>query len=173
MFTEKSLLEQTPRLRKFAWRLTRNSFDADDLVQSTCLRALEKSDSFLEGTNLFSWTSKIMFNLFVSRYRHKAKFETQIDPETYLDNQYVLPMQDISAELLNVRRAMLSLSPDHSRILVLICVEGMRYDEVSKMLDVPVGTVRSRLSRARGQLQMLLAAPSSVPIHLKPSKIRA
>ena len=103
-----------------------------------------------------------MFNLFVSGYRRRTKFETQFDPDKYMDRQCVAPQQDTLADLQNVRRAMERLSPDHREILLLVCVNGMRYEEVSEMLSIPVGTVRSRLSRAREHLQTLMDTPMTV-----------
>ncbi len=159
MFTHNALVAETGKLQKFALRLTKNKADADDLLQSTCLRALEKEHSFENGTNLFGWTSKIMFNLFATDYRRKMKFETQGDPESILENQSVPPMQEIGAEVAKIKRAMLKLNPDHQEIVVLICVKGMHYHEVSKLLDIPVGTVRSRLSRAKKELQVIMDTP--------------
>lgn len=161
MFAQSALVGETGRLTKFALHLTRNRTDADDLLQSTCLRALEKADSFENGTNLFGWASKIMFNLFVSGYRRRVRFETRFDPESYLENESVAATQDIVAELVNVRKAMMELSADHRRVLVLVCVDGRNYEEVSALLQVPVGTVRSRLSRARRQMRDILNAPLS------------
>jgi RNA polymerase sigma-70 factor (ECF subfamily) len=156
MFTQNALVSETPRLNKFALRLTRNKSDADDLLQSTCLRALEKVDCFEDGTNLFGWTSKIMFNLFVSGYRRRTKHEVCFDPESHLENISVCATQELGAELVNVKRALLQLTSDHRRILVMICVNGLRYEEVAQTLKIPVGTVRSRLSRARRQMQVIL-----------------
>ena len=87
MFNNTDLTNEMDRLKKFAYRLTKNTHDAEDLVQSTVLRAMEKKHLFQDGTNLYSWSSKIMFNLFVSSYRRKTKYETQYDPEPYLDKQ--------------------------------------------------------------------------------------
>jgi len=156
MFAQNALIAETGKLHRFAMRLTRNNADADDLVQSTCLRALEKSDYFEDGTNLFGWTSKIMYNLFASNYRRKVKFETQYDPEPFLQKQVVAPTQDISAEFADVRRAMMRLSTDHRNILIMVCIKGNSYQKVSEILKIPLGTVRSRLSRAREHLQMIL-----------------
>lgn len=161
MFAQNNLVAETDRLHKFAFKLTRNKSDADDLVQSTCLRALEKSELFETGTNLFGWTSKIMYNLFVSDYRRRIKFESQYDPETYLDKEIVLPMQDIILEAENVKRAMLYLSPNHRNILAMICMQGLSYQEVADKLNISIGTVRSRLSRAKENLQVILNEPKS------------
>ncbi len=161
MFTQNALIAETVKLQKFSMRLTKNKANADDLFQSTCLRALEKAHYFEDGTNLFSLTSKIMYNLFVSDYRRRTKFETQYDPESILQKQAVAPAQEIGAELANVKRAMMKLSADHLEIITLICIKEMRYEEVSERLQIPVGTVRSRLARARGQLQLITDTPST------------
>lgn len=159
MFQQNALVDEMKNLRKFAFRLTGNASDAEDLLQSTVLRALEKKHLFQTGTDLFKWTSKIMFNLFVSEYRRRTKFETQYDPETYLEKQSVEGSQEVKLTLSKVQDAMKLLSADHQEILVLVCVKGMRYEEVSEALQIPVGTVRSRLARARESLQMIMDTP--------------
>lgn len=156
MFNNQDLIQHSARLTKFAYRLTQNSSDADDLLQSTLLRAIEKKHLFKEGTNLYSWSSKVMFNLFVSQYRRKTKFETQYDPESYIERESVEASQDVKVELQMVKRAINTLSEDHRDILVMVCIKGMQYEEVSQALNVPVGTVRSRLSRAREKLQTVI-----------------
>lgn len=156
MFAQTELVKEMGNLRKFALRLTGNASDADDLLQSTVLRAMEKQDYFEPGTQLFKWTSKIMFNLFVSDYRRKKKFETRYDPENFLSTASIEPVQEAKAELRTVREAMASLSEEHQEILNMVCVHGRRYQEVADNLQIPVGTVRSRLSRAREQLQLIL-----------------
>lgn len=161
MFTQNALLAETGKLQKFSMKLTRNKADSDDLFQSTYLRAIEKSHLFEKGTNLFGWTSKIMYNLFVSGYRRRVKHETQYDPEIYTDRLSVRPEQEAHSELAQVRRAMLKLDKNHSQIITLVCVHGMLYEEVSDMLKIPLGTVRSRLSRARGQLKEIMGAAQS------------
>jgi RNA polymerase sigma-70 factor (ECF subfamily) len=159
MFDTEELLEHNERLLKFARKLTANQHDADDLLQSTLLRALEKKELFKSGTSLYSWASKIMFNLFVSGYRRKVKFETQYDPEPYIEQQFIEATQDTKIEVQDVGEAMNSLSADHKEILVMVCVNEMSYADVAQELNVPVGTVRSRLSRARDGLQKELATP--------------
>lgn len=156
MYQSSALVKEMDHLRKFAWRLTNNAADADDLLQATVLRAMEKKHLFQKDTDLFKWSSKIMFNLFVSDYRRKRKFETQYDPESFLEKESVEAPQDTQAELQKVSEAMERLSGDHREILVLVCVQGMQYQEVAEMLNIPVGTVRSRLSRARENLQAML-----------------
>ncbi len=156
MFAQEALISEAENLRKFALHLTRNKSDADDLVQSTFLRALEKSSYFEDGTSLRKWTSKIMFNLFVTDYRRKTRFETQYDPDPYIQSQAVHAPQESEAELHAVGDAMNKLSDDHREILTMVCIKDMPYQEVADSLGIPVGTVRSRLSRARESLNAAL-----------------
>lgn len=161
MFDQKALLPEMQKLRGFALRLTKNATDSEDLVQATLLRALEKRDMFQAGTNLFSWTSKIMFNLFASTYRHNKKFGSQYDPEPLIQKASVAPTQETSTELSIVRETMKRLTTEQRNILVAVCMRGLRYEEVSEMMQIPVGTVRSRLNRARALLTGMLETPGS------------
>jgi RNA polymerase sigma-70 factor (ECF subfamily) len=161
MFCQTELLQETNRLNRFALKLTRNKADADDLVQSTCLRALEKVHYFESGTNLFSWTSKIMFNIFITGCRHRTRFESKFDPEIVLKNVATNATQDTQSELISVQLAMLNLSREHQQVLDLICVRELRYDEVASLLGVAIGTVRSRLSRAREQIRSKMVMSSN------------
>lgn len=153
MFTHTELLDETAGLGKFALKLTRNSADADDLLQSALLTALDKQSQFEHGTNLFSWISRIMFNTFISNYRRNIHLETQFDPQIYIDQKFVEGTQETEMELDLVGEAMTALSEDHQQILKMVCIEGMQYNEVAEALRIPVGTVRSRLFRARSGLE--------------------
>jgi len=164
MFTETDLVKEMPNLSKFAMRLTRNQADAEDLVQATLLKALEKSDYFEDGTSLFKWTSKIMFNTFASMYRRKTKFETQYDPQASIDKQSIAATQEDHVDLLTAQELIRRLSSEHQEIIYLTCVHDLRYQEAADHLGIPVGTVRSRLGRARSQLQGYINTPSSVPV---------
>ena len=160
MFTNTELMTEAEKLRKFAYRLTQNMPDAEDLLQSTLLRAIEKKEQFKEGTKLFSWTSKIMYNMFVSNYRRKVKFETQYDPESFIEKEEIEACQETKMEFTEVQNAMNNISSDHRSILIMVCIKGMAYAEVAEELNVPIGTVRSRLSRARESLQNALDTTS-------------
>ena len=170
MFKNDALMKEIDRLQRFAFKLTRNQSDAEDLLQSTLLRAMEKKHLFEEGTNLFSWTSKIMYNMFVSNYRRKVKFETQYDPESYIEKESVNENQNAVMDFKDVDRAMNDLSDEHRQIIVMICVKGMQYAEVAEALHIPVGTVRSRLSRARESLQSALES-SQVDVQTRKAAI--
>lgn len=164
MFAQHELVSQMGPLKKFALKLTHNSSDAEDLVQSTILRAMEKKHLFQEGTDLFRWMSKVMFNIFVSGHRRKTKFETQYDPDSYVQKQSVEATQEIQVNFRQVQDAMNKISDDHQKILIMVCVKGMQYSEVADDLGIPVGTVRSRLSRAREALQVVLDKPKAMPL---------
>ncbi len=156
MFTDREMLAEMPKLRKFAQKLARNNAECEDLLQSTLLRAIEKRSYFETDTKLFSWMSKIMFNLFVTDYRRKVKFESQYDPESELMGLSLQADQDTKLEFKRTQEAMARLSAEHKEVLVLVCVKGIKYQDAADMLRIPVGTVRSRLSRARAELSSLM-----------------
>ena len=159
MFKSKEIVEEMDGLKRFACKLTADQADAEDLLQSTVLKALEKKELFKDDTDLFKWSSKIMFNIFVNDYRKKTKFESQYDPEPYIeklqktDNQ----MQEIHTQ--EVAEAMTDLQDEHQEILKMICLQGLPYKKAARKLDIPIGTVRSRLSRAREDLEARLNSP--------------
>jgi RNA polymerase sigma-70 factor (ECF subfamily) len=159
MLNQANLVQEMSHLRKFALRLTHSQAEADDLLQATMLRAIEKKALFENGTDVFKWTSKIMFNLFVSDYRRRTKFETRYDPETFIERESTEASNETKVELAEVQEAIQKLSEDHRDVLVMVCVKGMQYQEVAETLAIPLGTVRSRLSRAREQLQDLMDTP--------------
>lgn len=156
MLNHQELIQEMNSLKRFALKLTRNNSDADELLQITLLKSLEHGDSFQRGTNLFGWTSRILYNTFVSQYRHRVRFETQYDPQIYIDQQVEEGREESIMELDRVLKAMDQLTEDHRQMLTLVCIEGLPYVDVAEKLNIPVGTVRSRLSRARVALQALL-----------------
>jgi RNA polymerase sigma-70 factor (ECF subfamily) len=156
MFDNSELVKNMDGLKKFALRLTGNVADGEDLLHSTILRALEKRHLFEDNSNFMGWSSKIMFNIFVSQYRRKTKFETKFDPESFIEKESVGAVQETMVEASEVAEAINSLSPNQRQILVMVCAEGRKYEEVAAQLDIPVGTVRSRLARARASLQEIM-----------------
>jgi RNA polymerase sigma-70 factor (ECF subfamily) len=155
-FKHNELVHEIDKLRQFARKLCRNRDEAEDLLQATVLRALEKKHLFESGTDLFAWTSKMMFNLFATQYRRRVKFETQYDCEELIKCQAVEASQEKKAELQRVGEVLQNLSEDHRDVLLMVCVHGMAYEQVAGNLNIPVGTVRSRLSRARERLKSQL-----------------
>lgn len=156
MFSDRALTDIRTSLHRFSMKLTHNHSDADDLLQSTLLRALEKKDMFEDGTNLFRWSSRIMFRLFVTEHRRKTRFETQYDPEDWISGLCDAPRQEEITDLSLTHSALRRLSRQQREIIALTCIHGMKYGEVARVLHIPVGTVRSRLARARLALNLLL-----------------
>ncbi len=156
MLNHQDLVQEINGLKRFALKLTRNSSEADDLLQTTLLKSLEHAHTFQPGTHLFGWTSRILYNTFVSHYRHRVRFESRFDPQETIDQMTVEPDQEASMELTLVYKAMQSLSTEHRDIIQLVCIEGMAYADVAAQLAIPVGTVRSRLARARLALRDVL-----------------
>lgn len=140
-----------PRVRRFALSLCRSAEEADDLVQSACERALAGADGFVPGTRVDSWLYRIVRNLWYDRLRRSRTRGTELDVDAVLD----LVAPGASDEAL--QRRLLSqvwdvigtLPPDQREVLILVCVEELSYREAAEVLEVPIGTVMSRLSRAR------------------------
>ncbi len=155
---ERDLAQLLPRLRRFAHSLSRNSADADDLTQSTVERALRSRDQWLQGTRLDSWLYRIMRNLWIDTARARTRRERHEAPEEEAQSVGEDPRESIEASL-ELKRAMKAMErlPDEQReVVALILIEGFGYREVSEMLDLPIGTVSSRLVRGRTALLEML-----------------
>lgn len=143
-----------PKLRGFARALTRSHDAADDLVQATCEKALRHRQSWTPGTKLDSWLFRIMRNHWIDTLRRNRP-EVSIDRTEMAE---VLPSEDgrRTAEarltLADVRAIANGLPDEQRMVLMLVCVEDMSYRETAELLDVPIGTVMSRLARARATL---------------------
>lgn len=148
---QSEMLALLPNLRRFALSLTGSIEDAEDLLHSTVEKALTKLDQFKQGTDLDRWLFRICKNTWVDEWRQRKVRGPSVDPS---DLQYE-PSIDGEAtavnniELQELNRAMQALPEEQRTMLVLIVVEGYSYKEVSTRLDVPIGTVMSRLARAR------------------------
>ena len=149
-----------PRLRRFARTLTNaQRDDADDLVQLAVEKALTRLSQWQPGTRVDSWMFRIMQNAWIDEIRSRQRrSETALDEET-LDA--LAPAEPGRlAEQLALRRAIASLGEEQRAVVGLVLVEGLSYAEAAEVLGWPIGTVTSRLSRAREQLQTLLDAPA-------------
>ena len=156
------LLEnEIPRLRRYARALTRNTAKADDLVQSSLVRALEKQHLWQPGSNLRAWLFTILHNQHVNDVRHSLRQGSLGPVEDAEPVWSVDPVADASLELRDLQRAINTLSHEQREVLLLVGLEGMRYEQVATILDIPVGTVRSRLSRARTTLRLLMDGAKS------------
>lgn len=147
------ILADLSAMRRYARSLTRDDHLADDLVQDALLRALEKRSSFRPDGSRKGWLLTIVHNIFISGLRRR-KAEASRDErfaETLLGR--LEPEQEQVAYLNHVARAFAAL-PEHQRdVLHLVAVEGLSYQQVARILDIPIGTVMSRLSRARSAIR--------------------
>ncbi len=148
----------------FAFRLTFDEDDAKDLVQDTYLKAFRFINSFEQGTNAKAWLFRILKNSFINDYRKKSKQPAKIDyqeVETYYnsdDVDYSITSDlrvDAVKDMLGdeISNALNSLAVDFRTVIILCDLEGFTYEEMAKILDIPIGTVRSRLHRARNLLK--------------------
>jgi RNA polymerase sigma-70 factor (ECF subfamily) len=155
---ERDLTELLPRLRRFAHTLSKNGPDADDLTQLTVERALRSRDQWQPGTRLDSWLFRIMRNLWIDTARSRARREKHESPEEQAELIGEDPRQamDAALELKRVMAAMEQLPDEQREIVALILIEGFGYREVAEMLDLPIGTVSSRLVRGRTALLSML-----------------
>ena len=159
------LVAAIPRLRRYARVLTGDATRADDLVQDTLARAWEKRRLWQAGTDLRAWLFTVMHNVHVNQLalfrREAANVSLDADPTGMAWQLPVRGNQLDRVELLEVVAQMGKLPADQREVLLLAAVEEMRYEEIATVLAVPIGTVMSRLSRAREKLRRLIAEPSS------------
>ncbi|HEY7674152.1 MAG TPA: RNA polymerase sigma factor [Burkholderiales bacterium] len=157
------IIEHIPRLRRYARALVGDRYIAEDLVQDTLERAWNKFSLWRPGSDLRAWLFTIMHNVFVNEARRRRHEIEQLMEE--VPPVSVRPTQGEQLELRDVDRALRSLPVDQREVLLLVAVEQLTYEEVSKALEIPIGTVMSRLSRARERLRQLLGGQS--PVSLK------
>jgi len=150
------LLEaQIPRLRRYARVLTRDATRADDLVQNCLVCGLAKQHLWQRGTDLRAWLFTILHNQYVNDTLCTLREGARIASEPAL-SPIVVPDALASLQLRDLERAIAILPEEQRQALLLVGLEGMRYEEVAKILDTPVGTVRSRLSRGRRMLRKIM-----------------
>jgi len=151
---EDQLAALLPRLRRFAHALSHNSADADDLTQATIERALRSRAQWQEGTRLDSWSYRIMHNLWIDTARARSRRTAREAPEEEGLGVGEDPREamDAAVDLHRMMAAMERLPDEQREVVALILIEGFGYREVSEMLDLPIGTVSSRLVRGRTAL---------------------
>lgn len=152
-----------PALRRYARHLTRDQGDGDDLVQETMTRAWAARTRFEPGTNFRAWLFRILRNLFLSD-RRKGRRSVSWNPETD-DDRLVTPAdQESGVMLADLDVALGSITPGQAEALVLVAQEGLSYEEAAVRLGVPMGTVRSRVFRARVAVVALLSGAQPAPV---------
>lgn len=161
---EKELLPHVGALQTFAYHLTYNQDDADDLVQETYMKAYRFIDKYEKGTNAKAWLFKILKNAYINEYRKKVKAPTKVDYEEIVayhdtDDDRISGYSDLRQEIFEhmmgdeVTSAINSLPIDFRTVILLCDIEGFTYEEIAHIIDIPIGTVRSRLFRARNLLK--------------------
>jgi RNA polymerase sigma-70 factor, ECF subfamily len=151
-----SMLAAVPSLRAFAISLSGNVDRADDLVQETLLRAIANIDSFQPGTNMSAWMFTILRNLFRSEYR-KRRREVEDTDGSYADSLKSHPEQASHLEFKEFKVALGKLPPDQREALILVGASGFSYEEAAAICECAVGTIKSRVNRARTRLADLLS----------------
>lgn len=159
------MVELIPRLRRFSVALTGDLDQADDLVQETCMRALSRVSQWQEGTRLDSWMYRIAQNLWLDRMRSRRVRGERVDLDTAGDisGPDGRDVVESRLSLVAVSAAMAELPEDQRVLVALVCIDGLSYKEAAEITGAPIGTVMSRLARARRQLHVRLEGAESVP----------
>ncbi len=160
---EHPVLEHIPRLRRYARALAGDRYAADDLVQDTLERAVNKFHLWRPGSDLRAWLFAVMHNVFINQLRSRRHEMEQSMSE--LPTVAVRASQSDPLELQDMANALRGLSAEHREVLLLVALEQLTYEQVAVALDIPIGTVMSRLSRARERLRQLLSG--NAPVSLK------
>lgn len=168
----KEIVDHLPRLRRYARALTGDATASEDLVQDTVERALARIDLFRAGSRLDAWLLSVMHNLYISQLRRQALLPQEEDGDELAAGLAVRGTQTDALELRDLDRALARLPPAQREVLLLISLEDFSYEEAAHILGVPVGTVMSRLARAREKLRGILAGADTAPaahavMHLK------
>lgn len=157
------IIEFLPRLRRFAYALTGNMHDGDDLVQDTCVRALSRIDQWEQGTQLESWMFRIARNAWIDKVRQESTRGEHLDlegaPELFGSDGRTVT--ETLSSLRAVSKCIQKLPSDQQMLVALVCVDGTSYKEAANILDLPIGTVMSRLARARQALNEAMKADRS------------
>ena len=161
---ERELIANIPHLRAFAGFVTQNSDQANDLVQDTIVRALRAQHQFQPGTNFKAWTFTILRNLHINNLRRNRVRMDSIE-DGALEAFAVPPDQFARLEFQELRRALAKLSPEHREVLILVGASGFRYEEAATICKCAIGTIKSRLSRARAELRELLLGDEPTATH--------
>lgn len=159
------LLELLPRLRRLARVLAWEPADADDLTQLTLERALVRRDQWREGTRLDSWVFRMMKNAWIDEVRSRQRRGRVMAPEALGESVADPGSADLDARLgvTAVERALAALPEDQRLAVAMVLIEGLSYQEASGVLDIPIGTLTSRLARGRTALQAALLNEGAQP----------
>ena len=154
--SDRDIAAMTPRLRRYAAALTGSRADAQDLVQDCLEHALAGRESLRDPGRLYPWLLAILHNLHASAHRKRARRGWEEPMDRFADSLALSQPPSDRGALRDLVRAMAALPEDHRQILLLSALEGLRYAEMAEALDIPLGTVMSRLARARERLRLAL-----------------
>jgi RNA polymerase sigma-70 factor, ECF subfamily len=152
--------QEIPRLRRYARALTRDVSGADDLVQDCLTRGLAKAHLWQEGTDLRAWLFTILHNQHVNRVRRSIREGVAVNGSDVEPS--ISASQYSRIELRDLERALARLPEEQRQVVLLVGLEGMRYETVAEIMGVPVGTVRSRLSRGREALRRMMGGEAEL-----------
>ena len=150
-----ALIDVLPHLRAFARSLTRRREQADDLVNDAVVRALSAAAQFQPGTNFKAWMFTILRNLYYNEGRKNRATVSLDEAEALMPS--VAPVQQATLEFCDFRRAFWQLGDDHREVLILVGASGLSYEEAAEVCGCAIGTIKSRVSRARAELMHLLS----------------
>jgi RNA polymerase sigma-70 factor (ECF subfamily) len=157
-----ALIRLLPRLRRFGIALTGSAVDADELVQDTCERALRRSDQLRDGTRIDAWLYGIMRNRWTDEVRwRRVRRHQDLDAASSVVGEEGASTVEAKMTLASVRDALTSLPAEHRAILILVCVDGLSYKEAAETLGIALGTVMSRLARARRGLHAAMTGTAA------------
>ena len=161
------VLGQLGSLRRYARSLTRDSADAEDLVHDALVRAYERRGTFRRGGNLRAWLLSIVHNAFIDGTRSRRSEAARVEQAAHLTDRSIDAPQEHSARLAQVREAFLDLPEEQRAALHLVAIDGLSYQEAADTLGVPIGTLMSRIGRARAALRLMEEALPTNPSHLR------
>jgi RNA polymerase sigma-70 factor (ECF subfamily) len=144
-----------PALRAFAWSLSHNGSDADDLVQDTLIKAWSNRDKFEPGTNLRAWLFTILRNTYYTNVLRRRR-EVRDEMGEYASTLKSPPTQDWSVAMRSLQVALQQLPPEHREALILVGAAGLSYEEAAEICGCALGTIKSRVNRARARLLKIM-----------------
>lgn len=167
--TGSALIDWVPRLRRYARALARHPDDADDLVQDTLERAWAKSGHWPNVSDMRAWLFAMMHNLYIDKVRRPTLDTTDYSEEA-LQSLATAPAHDARLHLMDLQAALTQLPVDQREVVLLVALEDMSYTDVARTLDIPLGTVMSRLSRGRERLRNLMEGQQTAQPHIRAVK---
>lgn len=152
-----------PRLRRFGYALTGSESEGDDLLQEAIVKALDRENQWTPGTRLDSWMFRIMQTTWIDKVRsrgRKQRVHSELKAAPFNTHEDGRRLFHDRLDLMDVHTAMMQLGDTERAALILVSIEGHTYNEAAQVLEVPIGTIMSRVARARSQLVEILKTPS-------------